>query len=137
MGPVSLRDNMPHRCGKMMYTDSGYSRLAWDRLMEALIDPENGEACGRIVIEPGTDVKQSRKNVVMMKVHGLKVRITLDEQKYRNLIKRYWQEENFWCIRLLKANQTTHTEGATGFIVQLQKCIHMVVCRKNVVHQTF
>lgn len=53
---------MPYRCGKMMYTDSGYSRLAWDRLMEALIDPENREACGRIVIEPGTDVKQSRKN---------------------------------------------------------------------------
>lgn len=40
----------------MMYTDSGYSRLAWDRLKETLIDPENRDACGRMVIEPGTDV---------------------------------------------------------------------------------
>lgn len=80
----------------MMYTDLGYSRLAWDRLMETLIDPENREACGRIVIEPGTDVKQSRKNVVMMKVHSLKVKITLDEQKYHSLIKWYWQRESFF-----------------------------------------
>ena len=36
--------------------------------MEALIDPENREACGRIVIEPGTDVEQARKNVAVMKV---------------------------------------------------------------------
>lgn len=64
---------MPSRCGKMMYTDSGYGRLVWDRLMEALIDPENREACGRIVIEPGTDVKQSRKNVVIAQVHSPKV----------------------------------------------------------------
>lgn len=77
----------------MMYTDSGYSRLAWDRLMEALIDPENREACGRIVIEPGTDVKQSKKNAVMMKVHRLKVKITLAEQKHHNFIKKYWQEK--------------------------------------------
>jgi len=55
-GPVSLGDIVPYRCGKMMYTDSGFSSLAWDRLMGALIDPENREACGRIVIEPGTDV---------------------------------------------------------------------------------
>lgn len=46
--------------------------------MEALIDPENREACGRIVIEPGTDVKQARKNVVMVRVHSLKVKITLE-----------------------------------------------------------
>ncbi|TNN66139.1 hypothetical protein EYF80_023617 [Liparis tanakae] len=38
------------RCGKMMYTDSGFSRLAWDRLMGALIDPGNREACGRILM---------------------------------------------------------------------------------------
>ena len=63
-------------------------RLAWDRLMEALIDPENREACGRIVIEPGTDVRQSRKNVVMMKVRiSLNVKITLDDEKYHSLIK--------------------------------------------------
>lgn len=43
-----------------MYADSGYSKRAWDRLMEALNDPENREACGKIVIEPGTDVKQER-----------------------------------------------------------------------------
>lgn len=49
--------------------------------MGALIDPENREARGRIVIEPGTDVKQSGKNVVMMKVLSQKVIITLDEQK--------------------------------------------------------
>lgn len=65
----------------MMYTDSGYSRLAWDRLMEALIDPENREACGRIVIEPGTDVKQSRKNEYG---GAKKVKITLYEQKYHS-----------------------------------------------------
>lgn len=56
LGPVSLRDNMPHRCGEMMCADSGYSRLAWDTLKETLIDPENRDACGRMVIEPGTDV---------------------------------------------------------------------------------
>lgn len=67
-GSVSLGDNVPSRCGEMMYTDSGYSRLAWDRFMEALIDPENREACGRIVIEPGTDVKQAWKNVLIPKV---------------------------------------------------------------------
>ncbi|KAK2893885.1 hypothetical protein Q8A73_016369 [Channa argus] len=61
-----------YRCGKMMYADSGYSRLAWDRLVEALIDPENRGACGRIVIEPGTDVKQARENVDILKAHGLK-----------------------------------------------------------------
>lgn len=51
--------------------------------MEALIDPENGEACGTIVIEPRTDVEPSSKNVVMMKVRSLEVKIAPDEQKYR------------------------------------------------------
>lgn len=48
----------------MMYTESSYSRLAWDRLREVLIDPESREACGRIVIEPRTDVEEPRENVV-------------------------------------------------------------------------
>lgn len=56
LGTKSVADNMPYRCRKMMYIDSGYARLAWDRLMEALIDPENREACGRIVSEPGREV---------------------------------------------------------------------------------
>lgn len=80
-------------------TESGYSRLAWDRLMEALIDPENREACGRIVSEPGTDVEQSKKNVFMTKVHRLHGQI------YHSCIERYRQGESFWCIRLSKANR--------------------------------
>ncbi len=86
---------MPHRCGEMMYADSGYSRLARDRLMEALIDPESREACGRIVIEPGTDVKQLGKNAVMMKVHSPRVEITHEEQIHHSFIKRYWHEGFF------------------------------------------
>lgn len=42
----------------MKYTESGYSRPAWDRLMEALIDPENGEACGRVATELGAEAEQ-------------------------------------------------------------------------------
>lgn len=72
--------------------------------MEALIDPENREACGRIVIEPGTDVKQSRKNVVEMKVHSLKVQIALHEKKYRSFINRHRQEERFGFFFLLHSN---------------------------------
>lgn len=113
---------MPHRCVEMMYADSGYSRLAWDRLMEALIDPENREACGRIVIEPGTDVKQSRKNVVVMKVHSLKVQITLHEKKYRSFINRHWHRH--CCIQML-INQMTRTERAAGFTVAVKKNVSM------------
>lgn len=33
-------------------------------MKETLIDPESRDACGRRVIEPGTDVKQCRKNAL-------------------------------------------------------------------------
>lgn len=58
----------------MMHTYLGYIKLTWDRLMEALIDPENREACGRIVTEPVTDVNLARKNVDMVKAQCLEVK---------------------------------------------------------------
>lgn len=39
------------------------------------------------------------------------------------------------CIRQF-TNQTADPEGATGFNVQLEKFIHMVVCSRNVLVQT-
>lgn len=41
-----------------MFSDSGYSKGAWDRLMETLFDVEKREARGRTAPEPGKAVKR-------------------------------------------------------------------------------
>lgn len=64
LGVWTLEDNTALGCEEMMHTDSGYSRA--DRLEETLIDPENRDACGRNVTEPGADVEQSSRNVVVV-----------------------------------------------------------------------
>lgn len=66
VGVWTLDDNAALGCEEMMNTDSGYSRT--DRLVETLIDPENRDACGRNVSEPGTDVEQPSRNAAVAKV---------------------------------------------------------------------
>lgn len=68
-GVWTLEDNAALECEEVMHKDSGYSRA--DRLEETLIDPENRDACGRNVTEPGTDVEQSSRNAVVAKVSRL------------------------------------------------------------------
>lgn len=65
-GVWTLEDNAALGCEEMMHMDSGYSRA--DRLEETLTDPENRDSCGRKVTEPGTDVEQSSRNAVVVKV---------------------------------------------------------------------
>lgn len=65
-GVWTLEDKAALGCEEMMHADSGYSRA--DRLEETLIDPENRDACGRNVTEPGTDVEQSSRNAAAAKV---------------------------------------------------------------------
>lgn len=74
----------------MIHTVSGYSR---DRLKETLIDPENRDACGRNITDPGTDVEQSSRNVVVAKIGRL--------GEITDLLNAVVPWERFWCVPVL------------------------------------
>lgn len=63
-----MEDNAALGCEEVIRTVSRYSQ---DRLKETLIDPENRDACGRNITDPGTDVEQSSRNAVVAKVGRL------------------------------------------------------------------
>lgn len=89
-GVWTLEDNAALGCEEM-HTDSGYSRA--DRLEEFLIDPENRDACGRNVTEPGTDVEQSSRNAVVAKV-GRRGEIT---DSFHAIVP--WEPFSFQCYQ--------------------------------------
>lgn len=68
----ALEDNVAPGCEEMMRAVSGCSR---DRLKETLIDPENRDACGRNVTQPGPDVEPSSRNAAVVEAGEEKLQI--------------------------------------------------------------
>lgn len=99
----TLEDNAALGCEEVMHTVSCYSR---DRLKETLIDPENRDACGRNITDPGTDVDQSSRNVVVVKVGRL--------GEITDLLNTVVPWEPFWCVPVLP-DRAQISGGAAGF----------------------